>query len=128
MQQIRQNIFVRLLCGLVGVAILNLSVDSPDLHENIVPEDLSYNDVESIVEWILEDFCQIENAIPEHDDNDDNNSLKLDKRIDFFSENYRTAAFSYLGKLSFESEQNFGSLNFHFQSVLGELFQPPEAW
>jgi hypothetical protein len=49
---------------------LNISADAPDTSPNAVCENLSYNDVETMTEWVLEEVLDIENAIPEHDDPD----------------------------------------------------------
>jgi len=127
MQQLRQNIFVRFLCGLVAAIILNLSVDAPDLHDNSVPEDLTYNDIESVIEWTVEDVCGIENAFPEHDDDDQNSPLKLDKKFDFFYEHKLAAAAPFPVEPFFESLRNVGDPNFHPQTAYDELIQPPEA-
>ena len=127
MQRIRQPFLSRFFCGLVAAIILNLSVDAPDLYDNSVPENLTYNDVESVIEWMLEDVCQIENAIAEHDDDDQNSPLKLDKQIQFFYETYTATAVSFTSEPSFESQRNFGDPTFHPQSATDELIQPPEA-
>jgi hypothetical protein len=86
MNRLRQNIYIRYFWCLMAVHILNCSVDAPDAQPDYVPEDLFYNDVESIVEWVLEDVLNIENAIPEHDepDNEDGFSLEM-KKIVWFS-------------------------------------------
>lgn len=54
----------------MGCYLLNISVDTADPHPNHIPEDLSINDQESIVELILEQILGYENAIEEYDDND----------------------------------------------------------
>jgi hypothetical protein len=86
MNWLRQNIYIRYFWCLMAVHILNCSVDAPDAQPDNIPEDLTYNDIESIVEWILEDVLNIENAIPEHDepDNEDGFSLEM-KKIVWFS-------------------------------------------
>lgn len=127
MQAVRQHILTRLLCGIVAAIILNLSVDAPDFQPELMPEDLSYNDIESVVEWVLEDVMQIPNAIPEHDDNDNSNPQKFNKHIDFFYE-LRLAVPTPVFATSFvESGRNFGDPDFHAQSVSNKLIQPPEA-
>lgn len=127
MQRIRQHILTRFLCGLVAAVVLNLSVDAPDLYDNVVPEDLSYNDIESVVEWVAEEVCAIENAIPEHDDNDQNSPLKLDKKFEFFYETQLAVAIPFAVEPFFEPQRNFTDPNFHPQTAHDELVQPPEA-
>jgi hypothetical protein len=45
-------------------------VDTPDPQPENVPEDLTYNDMESVVEIVLEQVLDINNAIAEKDDTD----------------------------------------------------------
>jgi hypothetical protein len=61
-------------------------VDSPDSQLDNVSEDLSYNDMESVVEIVLEDVLDIKDAIAEHDENDteDDSSLNLKKEIVYY--------------------------------------------
>jgi hypothetical protein len=54
----------------VLVQLLNVSVDPPDFAAIDRPEDLSYNDLESIVEIVIEEALGYEDALPEYDDND----------------------------------------------------------
>lgn len=53
--------------------LFNYSIDSRDAHLDHVDEDLSYNDVESIIEFTLEYVLGIEDAMKEHDEQDDDN-------------------------------------------------------
>ena len=66
--------------------IFNCSVDTPDAKPDYIPEDLSYNDIESVAELILEKVLNIENAIAEHDENDteDGNSFDLKKEFVYY--------------------------------------------
>lgn len=54
----------------MGVYTLNICVDMPDAHPRQIPEDLSLNDQESIVEIVVEQILGYENTIKEHDDPD----------------------------------------------------------
>lgn len=126
MQHIRQHFLTRLVCGFVAAVIINLSVDAPDFYDNSVPEDLSYNDIESVVELILEDVMHIDNAVPEHDDNDDGNPLKVNKIIDIVFENNSLFYFSSPG-LFYCKSRYVTYEDFHPQSAIDELFQPPEV-
>jgi hypothetical protein len=58
---------------LLAMYLFNYSIDSRDAHLDHIGEDLSYNDVESIVEFTLEYVLGIENAMKEHDEQDDDN-------------------------------------------------------
>lgn len=60
----------RFLCLLLALHFFNLSIDPPDPQPDNVPEDLSINEVESILELIVETWFGWEDAFEEHDDND----------------------------------------------------------
>ena len=55
---------------MMGLYLLNISVDTADPYPEHIPEDLSFNDQESIVEIIIEKVLGYENAIAEYDDHD----------------------------------------------------------
>lgn len=61
---------MNVLWGLMGLYILNISIDAADPTSNYLPEDLSYNDQESIIEIVVEQLLGFENAIREYDDHD----------------------------------------------------------
>jgi len=85
MKFIREHIAFRFLWLVMALNILNCSVDTPDAQPDNVPEDLTYNDMESIVEVLLEEVFDINNAIAEHDEPDDDNTsnFSLKKSVDF---------------------------------------------
>ena len=68
--------------------ILNFSVDSKDVvyadsyplgmlrNADQMGEDLSVNDIESLVELVLETGLDLEDAVPEHDESDEDNKLR----------------------------------------------------
>jgi hypothetical protein len=67
----------------MGLYLLNISVDTADPNPEHIPEDLSFNDQESIVEILVEKVLGFEDAIKEYDDHDteDHNqqkNIKLD--------------------------------------------------
>lgn len=70
MLKYRQHIIFRVFWLVMAIHIINCSVDAPDTHANYVSEDLSYNDMESIAEILLEQVFGIENAIAEHEEYD----------------------------------------------------------
>lgn len=85
MKLLREHIFFRVLWFVLALQILNFSVDTPDAQPDNIREDLSINDMESVVEIILEQVLDIDNAIPEHDESDnDNGKINLKTAIDFF--------------------------------------------
>lgn len=66
--------------------VLNCSVDTPDFLPENVAEDLSYNDIESVIELVVEQVLGYENAIAEYDDNDtdSNGGLEIKKSLSYF--------------------------------------------
>lgn len=54
----------------MGLYLLNLSVDTQDPTTRHLPEDLSINDQESMIELLLEQILGYENAVEEYDDSD----------------------------------------------------------
>lgn len=54
----------------MGLYLLNISVDSPDPNPEHIPEDLSINDQESIIEVVVEKILGFEDAFEEYDDHD----------------------------------------------------------
>jgi hypothetical protein len=50
--------------------MLNISVDADDPKANYIPEDLSFNEQESVIEILVEKVLGFENAIQEFDDHD----------------------------------------------------------
>ena len=71
MNKIRKNIIYRLFWVLIVINLINLSIDPPDLRPFWEPEDLTVNEMESIIEVVLEIFLGIDDAISEHDEQGD---------------------------------------------------------
>ncbi|AKD55536.1 hypothetical protein [Spirosoma radiotolerans] len=70
----------RILCFLMAFHVINISLDTPDRlastgRATAYHKDLSVNKIESIGEFILETCLEITNAIPEHDDPDDDSEF-----------------------------------------------------
>lgn len=70
MQVLKKHIVFRYFWLFMALHILNCSIDTPDAHPDYVPEDLAYNDIESISELLLEQILGFENAVAEHDEHD----------------------------------------------------------
>ncbi|MFD2891024.1 hypothetical protein ACFS5J_03240 [Flavobacterium chuncheonense] len=73
----------------MGLYLLNISVDVADPNPEHIPEDLSFNDQESIVELVVEKVLGFEDAIQEYDDHDteDHNkqkNIKIDLLVHVF--------------------------------------------
>ena len=66
----------------MGVYLLNISVDAADPHPEHIPEDLTFNDQESIIEFLLEKVLGYEEMIAEYDDRDSEDSSKKNSKGD----------------------------------------------
>lgn len=67
----------------MALYLLNISVDPADPNPDHIPEDLSFNDQESIVELVVEKVLGFEDAIKEYDDHDtENHSKKKNVKVD----------------------------------------------
>ncbi|QSE96010.1 hypothetical protein [Fulvivirga lutea] len=70
----------------MGFYLLNISVDTTDPKPDHIPEDLTINDQESIVEIIVEQLLGYEDAIKEYDDNDaEDHNKKSNIKIDLIN-------------------------------------------
>lgn len=73
MSKRRHTWFHRIYCLLMAFYVINVSIDAPDGY--VTPntkgeyhEDLSVNEIESIGELILEHWFDLHDAVPEHDE------------------------------------------------------------
>lgn len=130
MKYFRHSKFLRCLWLLVALHILNFSIDNPDLQCISAPEDLSYNEIETLVEFALENVLGIENAIPEYDDPDSDNALHLHKTvtIDLYCSAI-TMPTPVEGIFNFEEKEKISpfQITFYAQNHTDSSFQPPEA-
>ena len=82
MDIVRHNLFLRCLWGFLALWIFNCSIDVPDYFCDEIPEDLSFNDIESVYEFFLEVVFEIDNAVPEHDEDDSEDGSNVSKKFD----------------------------------------------
>ena len=68
--RIRHSRLLHLFWGAMAVFLLNLSVDAPDPGPRHLPEDLTHNDQESIMEWVAEVLLGFDDCFAEFDDSD----------------------------------------------------------
>lgn len=78
MKFLREHIFLKWFWVLMAIHILNCSIDTPDALPDHIAEDLSYNDIETFSELVLEQFLGIENAVAEHDEQDNADGLSFE--------------------------------------------------
>lgn len=65
----------QLFCWVMALYVINVSIDAPDgyVKPNSLGEyheDLSFNEIESVGELLLEHVFKFQNAVPEHDEPD----------------------------------------------------------
>lgn len=126
MKSLREHIIFRFLCAVLALHILNISVDTPDAQPDNIREDLSINDMESIAEIVLEQVLGIDNAIPEHDESDNNNGkINLKTGIDFFIQNFSVKFTDINNCLLNKPSQYKETYSEQFQTELNS--PPPEA-
>lgn len=84
--------FTQFLWGMMALYLFNFSVDTADNTITNAPEDLTFNDQESLVEIIVEKVLGYENAISEHDEPDTEEKRGSTQSIDLtiHSINYET--------------------------------------
>jgi hypothetical protein len=73
----RLNLAIRLFCALLALNFLNLSIDSRDPNPDSIPEDLSFNDIESFAELIVEVALDKVNAFVEHEERDNHEGGRI---------------------------------------------------
>lgn len=76
-----KNTVFRFFWVLMTIHILNCSIDSPDPQPDNIPENLAYNDIESIAELVIEQWLGLGNFFAEHDEHDteDGSHISLGK-------------------------------------------------
>lgn len=82
METIRHNLFLKYIWAFLAFLIFNYSIDIPDFYGDSVAEDLTFNDIESISELVLEVVLGVDNAVPEHDEDDSDDKSGFTKKID----------------------------------------------
>jgi hypothetical protein len=84
---LRKNVGFNVFCILMALHLLNCMVDVPDATGRFVPEELDYNDMESLVEVVAEQLMGFENCFPEYDDVDteDQSTFKVKKILELLA-------------------------------------------
>ncbi|MDX1907475.1 MAG: hypothetical protein SF053_10615 [Bacteroidia bacterium] len=123
MEYLRSHIIRRIVGAFLALQILNLSVDTRDIEAAYMPEDLSKNDVESILEWVLEDLLDIENAVEEYEDADDTEDSKSPTPFKLYCSYTLSSSMSFSEWVSlfYLTESSIRTT-----SWASEHFQPPE--
>lgn len=93
------TLWYRLFCLLMAVHVINMGADAPDGYslptlQGEGREDLSVNDIESLSELLLEECFGITDAVPEHDEPDEESSLTELEEDYIFTQTFVFAPFS----------------------------------
>lgn len=115
LQWLRSSSVRKYFWGFMCLYMLNLSVDAPDPIQNNYPQDLAFNDQESIIELVVEKVLGFETAIVEFDDNDTSHEQRQKKNLalDLY------VLHDFLSKI----EHNFGLKNKQISIPLSEDFK-----
>ncbi|ALJ03648.1 hypothetical protein APS56_00125 [Pseudalgibacter alginicilyticus] len=124
LSKIKNSIFIKCLWGLIGLHLLNISVDSKDPNPEHIPEDLSFNDQESIIEIVVEKVLGFEDAIKEYDDHDtEDHNKKTNVKIDLTT---HSIVANTLNPLIFETARHkFPNYKAHLTTGFNKLNLPP---
>jgi len=126
MLTLRNSVFLRYFWILLGLQILNMSVDPPDGHSDAVAENLSFNEMESIVEIVLENVLDIKGAISEQDESDDTSTELFKLPIILYLNN---SSFCNNIKYFDSSNKAYASflVKFYFGNIDEVVSPPPEC-
>lgn len=108
----------------MGIYLLNISIDTADPNLEHIPEDLSFNDQESIVEFVVETIMGYEDTFEEYDDPDSEDhhkksNIKIDLVLQFTVENNNS-------QLTFETQkQRFPDFDTPLTKGFYQLDTPP---
>ena len=118
-------IWQKVICLLLAFQIFNCSVDIQDFHPNYVPEDLNYNEMESIVEIIAEKVLSIDNFSIEYDESEseETTSAFSKKILDHFIPQ-TNSELPYPATIEFIREYLSGSCHFVLK-VFPDIDSPP---
>jgi hypothetical protein len=108
----------------MGLYLLNISVDTADPNPDYIPEDLSFNDQESIIEIVVEKVLGYEDAFKEYDDNDsEDHNRKTNLKIELIVQDIVDSSIKQL--LIETSKKTFTDYNTFLTKGFQKLDIPP---
>ncbi len=108
----------------MGLFLLNISVDSADPNPEYIPEDLSINDQESIVEIVAEQVLGYEDAFKEYDENDtEEHNKKSNVKIDLTTHYIKEVALNH--KIIVTASRKFPDYSTSLTKGIKKLEIPP---
>lgn len=124
--QIGNSVFTKILWGLMGLYLLNISVDTSNPNSEHLTQDLTISEQESIIEIIVEQVLGYEDAITikGYDDNEtEDNNKKTNIKIDLIS---NCTADYIIKKSSVETKTSkFPDFNAYLTNSFQQLDTPP---
>lgn len=69
----------RCLAWVVAICLFNSIIDMPN-NDFIQMTQVEFNEIETVAEWVLEEVADIENAVPEQEEEDHQQSFLKDKQ------------------------------------------------
>lgn len=127
METIRHSGILKFFWISLTFLIFNYSIDVPDFYGDDIAEDLSFNDIESVSELFLEVVLGIENAVPEHDEDDQDDKSGFSKKIDIpILQSILIEEKSHVTVI--QTENDFSHFQFLFENAyLSGQIKPPQA-
>lgn len=126
-QKFRESTFNRLIWLFFALFIFNFSIDVPDIDNDSVSENLAYNDIESISEFVLESVLGFENAIPEHDEDDSDEKRDFHKKVDLYNQQQVLLNQPQFIVFTIKNQQFFFATVSPKTPFLSGLIKPPQA-
>lgn len=111
----------------MALHIINYSIDTRGAFRSFVAENTSHKEAESIVEFVLESIVGIENAITEHNEQEDECTIDFEKEEMFVSNLF---SFEYPKEFQLTFCDFFGSIHQsinRLQFYLETVTPPPWA-
>lgn len=124
LEKIRTHQFVRYFLGIIVLLILNSSVDTPDVNNYGVAENLTINDQETIIELILEKVLLIEDAFIEVDDTESEDEQK-GKSMEHYYWLFSQESEFFQISTTFKLRDEFFYRNGQLLNSFSEIHSPP---
>ena len=102
----------------MGLYLFNISIDTVDPNPEYLPEDLSINHQESIIEIVVEKFLGYEDAFKEYDepnteDQNKNTNAKIDIVVHYTVDSGIKQSFIETSKRKFSEHNTYLTKGFH---------------
>lgn len=121
----RNNSFTNWMAMALAAFLTNVSVDPPDQFRFKMKEDLTINEIESIVELTFETIFGIEDFVPEGDDADQKSNIQIGSFV------FKSGRIDLISSQAYLQIKEITNCHFH-QGDLAEgvqgILSPPPKW